>query len=64
MAVAPSRKVTVPVGIPVLLTVAVKMTACPTMDGFAEEPSTVVVGAMFTVWVIAVEVLPENLLSP
>src|SRR5947209_18648219 len=49
--VAPSWKVTVPLGVPapgaVTVTLAVKVTACPTTDGLAEELSTVVVSALF-----------------
>lgn len=44
--VAPSRKFTVPVGTVVPeagVTMAVKVTDCPTTDGFTEEVSTVVV---------------------
>ena len=46
----PLRKVTVPVGVPapgaVTETVAVKVTACPTADGFGEEDNDVVVFAL------------------
>ncbi len=53
--------VTVPVGVPdpgvTALTVAVKVTACPKTDGFAEELSAVVVDAWFTTWLSADEVL-------
>ena len=43
-AVAPSLKVTVPVGVPEAdVTVAVNMTDCPAFDGFNEETSEVVV---------------------
>ena len=66
--VAPSLKVTVPVGVPapgaVAATVAVKVTACPNTDGLAEEESAVVVLAMFTVCVSAEDVLAEKLASP
>jgi hypothetical protein len=43
--VTPSLKVMLPVGLPAetALTVAVKVTACPTVDGFAEEISAVCV---------------------
>jgi hypothetical protein len=41
---APSLKLTVPVGL-VPLTVAVNVTAAPTVDGLSELPSVVVVGA-------------------
>ena len=43
--VVPSRKLTVPDGVPEpLVTVAVNVTDCPAVDGFAEEVSAVVVG--------------------
>ena len=49
----PSENVTVPVGVPVPggfgLTVAVKVTGCPTTDGFAEEVTTVAVAVTGTV---------------
>ena len=45
--VVPSLNVTVPVGVPepgeAAATVAVKVTDCPTTDGFEEEPKLVVV---------------------
>ncbi len=44
--VAPSLKVTVPVGVPALLaTVAVNVTACPTLLGLADEDRAVLVDA-------------------
>ncbi len=47
--VAPSKKVTVPVGVPVAggltVTVAVKVADCPNTDGFSDELSVVVVPA-------------------
>jgi hypothetical protein len=50
---APSRNVTLPVGIPVLgataLTVAVKVTDWPNTDGFAELVTVVELLAMLTV---------------
>ena len=47
---APSRKVMVPVGVPlVALTVAVKVTACPKTVGFLEDTTLVVAPAAFTV---------------
>ena len=65
MFVAPSRKVTVPVGVPaVALMVAVKVTACPKTVGFLEEVTAVVAPAAFTVSVAALEVTePEALLN-
>src|SRR5205823_4446403 len=68
MAVAPSLKVTVPVGVPApglfAVTVAVNVTACPDSDGLAEELTTVVVPAFFTVSVSVLEVLPLKVASP
>jgi len=50
--VAPSRKLTVPVGVPepgaVTVTVAVNVTLCPKTDGFADEAIVVVVPHLFT----------------
>ena len=66
--VAPSRNVTVPVGVPEpgksALTVAVNVTAWPKTDGFAEEATVVELFARLTVCVMAVEVLELKLLSP
>jgi hypothetical protein len=65
---APSRKVTVPVGVPApgetALTVAVKVTAWPVADGFTDEVTVVELFALLTVWVIAAEVLLLKLPSP
>jgi hypothetical protein len=47
--VAPSRKFTVPVGAEPL-TVAVKVTLVPAVDGVNELPTPVVLVALFTVW--------------
>jgi len=65
----PSLTVTVPVGVPppgaVAATVNVKLTACPTADGFGVCPViAVVVAAGFTVWPTPVEVLPAKVPSP
>ena len=66
--VEPSLKVTVPVGVPApglfAVTVAVNVTACPDSDGLAEELTTVVVPAFFTVSVSVLEVLPLKVASP
>lgn len=64
--VAPSRKSTVPVGVPdaPLLTVAVKVTAWPAVAGLSEEVMAVVEAALLMVCVRAVEVLPANVASP
>ena len=56
-----------PLGVPdplVGVTVAVKVTACPTVLGFGDEDSAVVVATWPTVCVSAGEVLPVKLLSP
>jgi len=51
---APSLKVTVPLRVPapgaVAVTIAVKVTDWPDVDGFTEELSVAVVLALFTVW--------------
>ena len=61
--VAPSMNVTVPVGVaePPLVTVAVKVTEEPDMEGFAPEARAVEVNACCTVWVSAADVLPTLL---
>lgn len=47
--VAPDLKVTVPLGVAVAeLTVTVKITNCPEVDGFEDELIEVPVGALFT----------------
>lgn len=47
--VEPSRKVTEPLGVPgtpfVAVTVAVKVTSCPKLDGLDDEVTVVAVGA-------------------
>ena len=57
---------TVPVGVPgaVLLIVAVKVTDCPVMDGFADEVNTVLLPALPTVWFKVAELLLAKLPSP
>jgi len=64
----PLRNVTVPVGVPtpgaVTETVAVKVTACPTADGFGEEDNDVVVFALLTTCETAVLVLVLKLALP
>ena len=62
--VAPSLKVTVPVGVPVPVTVAVNVTDWPKTDGFTLEPSTVVDGVEFTTCVRMLDVLPLSFASP
>jgi hypothetical protein len=51
--VAPSSKVTVPVAPDV--TVAVKVTLAPKVEGFAEDARVMVEVALFTTWDTAVE---------
>ena len=61
---APSLNVTVPVGVPALeVTVAVKFTLVPYVEGFSELTTTVALAALFTVCVSAVEVLARKLAS-
>src|SRR5438067_9897795 len=66
-AVAPSLKVTVPVGVPTpgetAATVAVKVTDWPDTDGLVEEVSVVVVLAALTVCVKVEDVLEVKLAS-
>jgi hypothetical protein len=64
--VPPSEKITMPVGFPgaVLLTVAVKVTPWPHADGLAEATSAVLLPALDTVCVMAVEALAAKLPSP
>lgn len=64
MLLVPFRNVTVPVGVPaVAITVAVKVTVCPLVDGLSEDASEVVVLAL-TVCVRAGEVLDRKFVSP
>jgi hypothetical protein len=66
--VAPSRKVTVPVGVPVpgntALTVTVKITTCPKTAGFTDELTAVELENLFTVWVSTFEMLLLKFESP
>jgi len=67
--VAPSAKVTVPVGVPLLgavaVTLAVNVTVCPEVEGFKEEVNVSVVLACPTLTTAAVtELLGLRLLSP
>jgi hypothetical protein len=56
MLVAPSRKETVPVGVPAgEMTAALNVTACPNTDGFWEDKRVVVVAAGVTVNVAALD---------
>src|SRR2546425_13215206 len=61
--VVPSLKVTVPVGVPLPVTVAVKVTDWPSVDGFALEVTAVVV-TRFTVCVSGADVLPAKEAAP
>jgi hypothetical protein len=61
-ALLPSKKLTVPVAVDDE-TVAVKITDCPTTDGFGLEVSVVAVLG-FTTCVSLTEVLPLSSLSP
>lgn len=62
---APSKNVTVPVGVPEpLLTVAVNVTAFPNTAGFCDEVTEVLVAIPLTVWVSAVDVLGSKVASP
>ena len=64
--VVPSRKVTVPAGVPVNCgaTVAVKVTACPAVDGFSDDTSVVVLVALFTACAAAGDVPAAKFESP
>ena len=66
MTFAPSKNWTVPLGVPVAVTVAVKVTDCPVTDGFAEEATAVLVvwPVPLTVCVNAADVLTANVASP
>ncbi len=59
----PFMNVTVPVAL-AGVTVAVKVTDCPALDGFSEEVSVVVLAVLLTVWVSGAEVLLANVASP
>jgi hypothetical protein len=64
--VVPSSKVTVPVTVPTNwgFTLAVKVTDCPTLDGFKDEAKVVLVVALLTTWFTGFDVLPANIESP
>ena len=71
MLVPPSEKITRPLGLAtaVLLglftvSVAVNVSPCPGCEGLTEEPTTVVMLALFTVWVSTLEVLMLKNASP
>jgi len=63
--VDPSRNWIVPVAtVPVVATVAVKVTVCPAAAGFAEETNAVVLDARLTVCVRRADVLVRQLAPP
>ncbi len=66
--VAPSLNVTVPVGTPAAeVTVALRVTACPVVEGFGVEVRLVEVAAAagaFTIWVTTAEVLAAKVALP
>jgi hypothetical protein len=64
--VAESRKVTVPVAVPVNcgVTVAVNVTVCPKIEALSELVTLLELVALLTVCVIAADVLPVKLVSP
>jgi hypothetical protein len=66
--VLPSRKVTLPAGVPApgatAATMAVKVTAWPETVGLAEEVSVVAVVAGLMTWLSAVVVLDAKLVLP
>ena len=66
MFVPPSEKFTRPLGLPgpLPVTVAVKVTLWPHTDGLAEVTTAVLVLALLTVWVNAVEALEATFVSP
>ncbi len=68
MTVTPSRKFTVPAGVPAPgltgATVAVKVVDCPKTVGLTDDVRLVVVLALFTTWLTAVLVLVRKLVSP
>ena len=68
MLMPPSRNVTVPVAVPAAgktaLTVAVNVTDWPNTDGFTEELTAGELFPLFTVCVMADDVLALKLLSP
>lgn len=66
--VAPSMKISVPVGVPVAgastLTVPVKVTDCPHTDGFTVAETAALMEPLLRVWVKTGEVLPVKKPSP
>ena len=66
MLVPLSKKITRPLGLPglLLVTVAVKVTLWPHTVGFVADTTAVVLLALATVWVKAVEALARTFASP
>lgn len=63
--VAPSLRLTVPVGVPLLeVTVTVNLTPCLNVEGLGPEVRLVLVAIWPTTCVSAGDVLPEHMLSP
>src|SRR3989449_10834202 len=66
--VAPSLNVTVPVGTPVAggagLTVALSVTACPTVEGFGVEVRLVDVAALTKIFPVTLKRLVSTVLTP
>ena len=64
--VEPSLNVTIPVGVPAMegVTVAAKVTSCPSKEGLGVPTTVVVVGILFTVWVSITDVLLWKFTSP
>jgi hypothetical protein len=60
--VAPSRKVTVPVGVPAAceVTCAVNVTDCPMREGFNEEVKVVVVPLLLSIVIAPPVTVPKN----
>ena len=64
-AAVPFLNVTVPAGVPEEEeTVAVKVTACPYVEGFGEDISATALAAWFTTWLSTAEVLPDRVALP
>ena len=65
MAAAPSKKVTVPLGVPEpLLTVAVNVTGFPNTAGFCDEATDMLVAIPLTTWLSTLDVLGSKVASP
>src|SRR6202140_4550570 len=60
----PDLNVTVPVGLPPVVTVAVNVTICPKLEGFRLEATVVLLGFLLTTCFTGVETLAANSLSP